>query len=111
MAFTIQPLFEPVRLTNVAVAYYTATARTQIQKLTISNPSAVTAYTATVYWVASTGAPTSLNAIETTRTILPLETWDVFSLIGHTLAAGDSIQALASTTNVLNFFGSGLVMS
>lgn len=111
MAFIIQPLFEPVRLTNVAAVYFTATARTQIQKLTISNPSATTGYTATVYWVPSGGAAGITNAIETTRTVLPLEAWDVFSLIGHTLGIGDAIEALASTTLVLNFFGSGLVMS
>lgn len=111
MAFLIQPLFEPVRLTNAAAVYYLAAARTQIQKLTVANPSPTVTYTATIYWVPSGAGPTSSNAIETTRTVLPLETWDVFSLIGHTLGIGDSIEALASTTNVLNFFGSGLVMS
>lgn len=111
MAFNIQPLFEPARLTAAAVAYYTAAARTRIDKLTVANASATVAYTCTIYWVPSAGAASAANAIQTTRTLLPLETWDVFPFIGHTLATGDSIQALASVTNVLTMFGSGLVMS
>jgi hypothetical protein len=111
VAFSIQPLWAPAQLTNAAVAYYTAAARTQIDKITVHNPSTTTIYTATIYWVPSGGAAGTANLMENARPVLPQESWDVFSLIGHTLAIGDAIWALASTTLVLNFFGSGLVMA
>lgn len=111
MANIIQPLFEPVQLTNAAVAYYTAAARTRIDKLTIHNPSATVTYNATIYWVPAAGAPGITNAIETLRPVLPHESWDVFSVIGQTLGVGDALYMLASTSAVLNAFASGLVMS
>ena len=110
--YNLQPLFNPVQLTNVAAALYTSTSvRTRIDKLTVANTSLVTAYTITFHWVASGGAVSAANKIVNARTLLAGESWDVFPFIGHTLAAGDAIWALASTTLVVNCFGSGLVMS
>lgn len=111
MAFTIQPLFEPVRLTAAAAIYYNATARTQVQKLVVSNPDPTVSYSATIYWVPAGGTAGAGNAIETTRIVQPLEAWIVSSFLGHTLGIGDTIQALASVAVKLNFFGSGMLMS
>lgn len=112
MAVVIFSLFEPTQLTlSPTPALYVAQLRTQIDKITIANPSATTSYTATVYWVPALGAAASTNAIQTTRALQPLETWDVWTFIGHTIAVGDSIQAIASVANVLTAFGSGRTMT
>jgi hypothetical protein len=110
VSIVIQPLWEPVQLTNAAVAYYTAGAPTQINKLTVANPNAA-AFNCSIFWVPSGGAPGAGNAIATARIIQPLETWDVWGLVGHVLNTGDMIQALANTGGKLNFFGSGTVDS
>lgn len=111
MANSLQPLFEPVQLTNAAALYYTAVAKTRIDKMTVANPSATVSYTFTAYWVAAAGTPVTANILQPARAILPHEAYDVFPFIGQTLGVGDMIYAVASTGAVLNFFASGLVMS
>lgn len=111
MAVTITPLFEPVQIANAATVYFTAQVPTQIQKLTVANPSNTTAYSVTLYWVPNAGAAGVTNAIQTTRFIQALETWDAWPFIGHVLNPGDAIAALASVAAKLNFFGSGTQVS
>lgn len=110
MSFKIQPLFEPTQLTNAIATYYTAAVRTRIDKLTLYNTSSTLSITATVYWVPSGGAAGTSN-INTIHTLLPNETYDIFGLIGQTLGIGDLLAAVGSTTAVLNFQGSGLLMT
>ena len=111
MSVGITPLFEPVQLTNAAVTYFTAQVPTQIQKLTLNNPSATTAYKATINWVPSGSSATSANQIVTSRYLQALESWDVWPFIGHVLNVGDFISAFADTGAKLNFFGSGTTVS
>jgi hypothetical protein len=108
---TIQPLWAPQFLTAVAVVYYTATSRTQIDKITVSNPQAGTPYSVQIWWVPASGSDGPSNNISPTRQLQPLESWDVWQLIGHTLGVGDTIQAAASVDGVLAFFGSGRLMT
>lgn len=111
MSFLIQPLFEATLVTNAATTFYTALARTRIDAMSVINPSATVTYTFTLHWVPSGGAAATANKIVPARPILPGESWIVFPIIGQTLAVGDFIQALASTTNVLNLAASGMLMS
>lgn len=106
MSVILQPLWEPVQLTNAAVNYYTAGAFTLVGKCTVSNPTAGAA-AVTIYWVPSGQSAAADNAIVTARIVQPKESFDVWPLIGHVLNVGDMIAALASVGGVLNFFGSG----
>lgn len=113
MAYQIQPLWQPAQLQTAAGVWYNALVKTRIDKITVSNPSATAGnvYTVTIAWVPSGlmfGVPFQ---VVTTKAIQPLESWDAWPLIGHTLGVGDTIQALASTGAVLNFFGSGTTVS
>lgn len=112
MSVIIRPLWEPAVLTNAAARYYLSTGvRTSIDKMTVSNPSASTPYSVTVYWVPAGDAPTTANIIIPPRFVQPLEALDLWSAIGQTLGTDDEIWALASTTAVLNFFASGRTFS
>lgn len=110
MAVVVKPLFEVVQLTNGAVAYYTATVPTRIDKMTVHNPTG-SAATVTVYWVPSGGAAGATNALVTTRPVQSLESWDVFPFMGQVLATGDNISAVASAGATINFSASGTLIS
>lgn len=111
MSVIILPIIEPVQIANVATLYFTATLRTTIDKLNVSNPDAATPYSVTLYWVPAGGAPTSANIIQPVRALQPLESWDAWPLIGQTLGVGDMIYALASTAAKLNLSASGRTYS
>lgn len=111
MSVTIQPLFEPVQLAAAATNYFVAGSPTRIDKMTVANPDSANSYTVTIYWVPQSGAAGVANAIVTTRRLQPLETWDVYPMIGQVLNVGDAISALASTAAKVNFFASGTVFS
>lgn len=110
MSVVIKPLFEPVQLTNANVTYYTAPVPTRVDKMTLTNPTAGAA-TATIYWVPSGGAAADGNAMVKSRSIQSLESWDVWPFIGHVLAVGDLIVAVASAGATINFFASGTAVS
>jgi hypothetical protein len=110
MSVSIQPLFEPATLTNAAAVYATAQGPTRIDKLTCTNTDTA-GHTVTIYWVPSGGSPGTGNIITPPRALQPGESWDVAQFIGHVLALGDTIQAKASANSVVNFFGSGTVLT
>lgn len=109
MAVTSKKLFNPALLTASAVTYYTAPANTStlIKKLTFTNTDSV-ARTVTVHLVPSGGAATATNMLVDARPIATLDTFECFEAEGAMLNTGDFIQALASTTSVVNIQGSGV---
>jgi hypothetical protein len=112
VAYTIQRLFEPTQLSNAAATLYTSTGvRTQVQKFTITNPSASTNYWAEVWWIPTGQTLATAYLVLPQTVMLAGQSVDVLALIGQTLAAGDYIQAQAQTANVLNVAASGLVMT
>lgn len=110
MSVVITPIIEPVQLTGSAAAYYTAGVATRIDKMVVVNPGNAAA-TVTIYWVPRTASAGVANMVVSARPINTNEAWDVYPLIGETLAAGDAIWAFASTTLVLNFMASGTQVS
>lgn len=108
---TIGPLFEPQYLPNVAGVLYTALSRTMWDKVTVANPSASTAYTCSLYWCPNGASPTAANAMVTTRQLQPLETWDCWFFVGHTMGVGDTFQGVASVATALVIFASGRTMT
>lgn len=111
MSFLSKNLFN-LQLTGAAATAYTSTnVRTRLDQVTVANTSLVTPYTATVYLIPSGSAAGAAFLILNARPILPGETFVIYPLIGQVLNPGDFIQGLASTTLVLNFVGSGMLMS
>lgn len=106
MAVTITPLIEPTQLGAVTASYYRANVPTRIDKMTLANPTA-TPRSVTIFWVPSGGAADGTNTIIFQRFLNAGETWDVSPMIGHTLAIGDTIQALASAAAAVVIAASG----
>lgn len=109
MAATVQPLIEPVSLTNSPVSYFTAGARTRVDQMSLANPSATTLYSATVWWVKTGSSPDTTNQVQPARPMTPGEAWNVLTFVGQTLASGD--QIFAEADGPINFFASGTVMT
>lgn len=97
------------QLTASAVAIVTGVAsmKTVITKARFANLDTATAFTFTVYRVASGGSAGTSNIIINARSIAPNCTDLAPELAGMTLDPGDTIQALASTTLKINAFASG----
>lgn len=97
------------QLTGSAATYITGAAlqKTVITRARIANSDTSTAYTFTVYRVPSGGSASSANIIINARSVAPGSSDLCPELNGMVLAAGDTIQALASTTLKLNFSASG----
>lgn len=109
MTISVQRLFQPTQVPAIAGLIYTATAAVRIDKLTVANPSSTTASVLTVYWVPAGSAAGATNVIAASRTLQPYDSWDVWPFMGHVLANGDAIWAVA-TGAALNIFGSGTVV-
>ena len=113
MAATILPLFEPSLIpATPAINFFTATLPTQVTKMTVVNTSLTTAYSVSIYWVPASGAPSdATNQMVNARLIAAKESWDAWPFIGHVLARGDSIWAVADIASKLIFAASGLAVS
>lgn len=112
MSWKIQPIIAAgTQLTNAQATYFTATVRTRIEAFNLTNTSDATPYTVNVNWVPSGGAAGAANLVVNDRILLPGESWSVYPLIGQTLAIGDFISMIASTTLVVNAQASGLLMT
>lgn len=109
MAVTPKKLFDPQMLTGSAATYYTVPANTKtlIKKLTLTNTDSV-ARTITLHLVPTGGSASATNMILDARGVATLDTLEAFEVEGQLLNAGDTIQALASTTSVVNIQASGV---
>lgn len=109
MSAVAQPLFEPVELNSTPTAYYTASANTRVDQMTVSNPSSTAAHLVTINWVKGGGSADSISEIVPQRQMTAGESWNALPFVGHVLGAGDAIWA--SADGPLNFFASGTVIS
>lgn len=107
MAVTIQPLIQSQTLANSLAVYFTASAATRIDAMTLMNAGAATE-TVTIQWVPSGGAAATANIIAKI-TLLAGQSASVYQFIGQTMAAGDKIEALGATGGLVNLFASGTV--
>lgn len=111
MSVTLKALVEPVAVPTVAASLFTSSANTRIDACYVANPDAVNTADVTVYLVPSGGSAGASNAVYTTKTLQPLETWIVTALIGQVLAAGDSIQAIKTGSAAPTIRASGTVIT
>lgn len=109
MTIQTKVLCASTQLTGSAATYITGAAsqKTTITRARITNSDTATAYTFTVYRVASGGSAGSTNLLINARSVAPGGSDLCPELNGMVLDAGDTIQALASTTAKLNFTASG----
>lgn len=109
MAVTPKVLIAPAQLTVSAATYYTVPANTTtiIKKLTFTNTSG-TARTVTVYFIPSGGSASDTNTLTKTQSIPATSVWECYEAEGHTLGAGDFIQALADGATAVSVRASGL---
>jgi hypothetical protein len=93
-------------ITNAAVTYYTVPASTvtMLQHLHVSNPTALA-----VGFTMSLGADAAGTRIYDNFQIAAGSVLDVF--VKYVLTAGQTIQALASTTNVLTLTMDGVELT
>jgi hypothetical protein len=109
MATALTVLCPSTQITNAAATYITAAAalKTVITRARVTNSDASVAYTFTLYRVPSGGSALAGNILVNARSV-PVGGSDLVpELNGMVLNAGDTIQALASTTLKLNFTASG----
>lgn len=112
MAITPRTFSESVQLTASAATYVAAVAagRILIDKFTLVNTDTVPR-TATVHIIASGGAASTANMIIQAKGLQAGETYTCPEIVGHVLEPGAFIQALASTTTVINLRVSGRLVS
>jgi hypothetical protein len=109
MTITTAVLCPATQLTGSAATIITGATnqKTVITRARFTNSSASTAYTFTVYRVASGGSAGTTNILINARSIAAGGSDLAPELTNMVLAAGDTIQALASTTAEINAFASG----
>jgi hypothetical protein len=96
MTVTVKNLVAPVNVPTSASAQYTATNLTAIiDKCTVVNYS-TTAATVTIYLPTSAATIASNNLVMQTKTLQPAETYTCPEVVGHVLASGSAIVAVAS---------------
>lgn len=107
MSVNTRPLFQSAQLTGSETTLYTSDASTYtiIDKFTAYNSDSV-ARTLTVRIVASGGSAGATNIV-VLKSLAAGETYYFPELVGHVLAPGDFLSALASTTSVINVRASG----
>lgn len=110
MSVTIGPLFEPVQIAAAATVYATAIGPTRVDAMSCTNTDTV-GHTVTIYWVPSSGAAGTANAIAYLRRLQPSESWIVSQFINQVLASGDQVAAICDTAAKVNFFASGTVLT
>ena len=110
MSVTIQPLIQSQQIANAFTAYFTAAGYTRVDAMTLYNPRGNAAELVTIEWVPSGGA-TGAASIIVEQNCLAGVPYNVFALIGQTLAPGDKIYAKGAAGNLVNLFASGTVTS
>jgi hypothetical protein len=108
MARTAKVLAAGSQLTTSAATYYTAPTLTTtiIQSVVLTNTTGG-AVTATVHLVASGGSATASNMVLSAKSLLAAETYIVPGCAGMVLAAGGTLQALASANTSISIMASG----
>lgn len=108
MPFTPINLFEGTLVSAVTATYYTSPSQTRtiITKFTIENGSGLSV-AIQVYLVPKGGAAGSSNQISGQLSITNGTVIDLYAAEGHILEAGDTIQAIAASANVLSIRASG----
>jgi len=107
-----KPLIQGAILTATAAVYYTAPigTNTRITQFAVTNTDTVNR-TVTIYLTPASAVPTTADIIISAKTLTPGETWVAYPLLGSTIAANGSIQALASAAGVVVVKASGVELT
>lgn len=108
--YTYTRLIKGTALSTTTTTYYTSSGKTVIHKVTFTNTD-TSPRTVTLYIVPAGIVVGATNIIVSASTIFPNETWSPPDVVGHTLEAGDSIQAKISSGTAVNIMASGVVIS
>jgi hypothetical protein len=108
MAITLKRLVSGSQLTTSAAVYYTAGTITaaRIDKCVAANNSG-SAASLTLHLVPTAGVADDTNKIIKTKSINAGETYTCPEVVGHVLAQGGTIQALASAGSAITLMVSG----
>lgn len=106
MSTITKKAFAPAQLTGTAATYYTcpANTRSSVKKLTVHNNDTANR-AVTVYLVPSAGTAGVTNIATIAQTLAPNESRDLYEIEGHSIAAGDTIQAFADTAAKVTIHG------
>lgn len=109
MTVIAKRLIKGAQLTTSTASLYTAPASTTAitKRVQFSNPSAVPA-SITAWVVPASGSASAQYQYINSLSMSPGETYTSPELSGVVLAAGDSIQALASVANAISVMASGV---
>lgn len=108
MSITPKRLVPGSQLTASAATYYTATGvKARIDSIALTNTTGG-AVTATLHLVPSGGAADATNCVLSARSLAAGETYVPPGAIGQWLAAGGTIQALASAVTSITLVASGV---
>ncbi len=108
MAVVPKRLVAGSQLTTSAATYYSATGvTTRIDACALTNTTAGPV-TATVHLVPSGGSAAASNCVMSAKSLAAGETVIVAGAIGQWLAAGGTLQALASANTSIDLVASGI---
>lgn len=102
MTVTAKVLFETAQIPNANTDLYAAPAntRTILDKMVVTNPTAG-ALTFTVFLIPAAGAAGAANTVINAQSIAAGASYLCPEVVGHVLAAGDKITAIASAATSL----------
>jgi hypothetical protein len=108
VARTAKRIIDGAQLTTSAATYYTVGTGTSciLRRLTFTNTSAG-AVTVTLYLVPSGGSAGDSTTLSKTKSLAAAESWSCPDAEGHVMAAGGTVQALASSATSITLIGSG----
>jgi hypothetical protein len=109
MTVAAKALVQSTNLANVAAVFYTTPVSTTavIKQFTLTNQG-LTPVTVSVWITPTPTAPAASNLVVNERVLGPNEAWSAWPMLGQTLAAGYSIQAICSASTSVAIRVSGL---
>ena len=108
MALIILKSLGQAQLTNVAAAVVSPSGVTFVIKKAVFTNTDVVARTITVYKVAAAGSPGATNTVISAFSLSAGQAYVAGELANMVLESGKTLQALASTAAVVNFYADGL---
>jgi hypothetical protein len=111
MAINTQRLFTPVQLGTSLSTLFTAAGKTILDKFTLTETTGATISGIDIHIIPSGGTASATNRVLSQKAVNANETYLCPELVGHTLEAGEFLQAKAGTATAVSVRGSGRVVT
>ena len=113
MTVSTKVLVNPLLLASTQTTLYTTAPNVKaiIDKATVTNTHPTMSISVSVNLVPASGVASATNLIVDARVIAAGETLGLANVVGHNLAVGDSISAIAGTAAALSLRVSGREIS